>query len=142
MIAQEFRSDVVGQLDSLRRYALSLTRSSIDAEDLVHDALVRAFEKRTSFRAGHNMRVWLMSILHNAFIDGTRLRRAEVQRHARATELMDRACPPPRMTMCAKQVREAFMELPDEQRAALHLVAIEVSATLRRRKRSAFRSGH
>ena len=101
MIAQEFRSDVVGQLDSLRRYARSLTRSSIDAEDLVHDALVRAFEKRASFRAGHNMRVWLMSILHNVFIDGTRLRRAEVQRLARATELGTGRAPRHRMTMCA-----------------------------------------
>src|SRR6266576_1948146 len=57
-------------------YARSLTRSEIDAEDLVHDALVRAYEKRASFRAGHNMRVWLMSIMHNVFIDGTRARRA------------------------------------------------------------------
>ena len=126
MIAQQFRSDVVGQLDSLRRYARSLTRSSIDAEDLVHDALVRAFEKRASFRAGHNMRVWLMSILHNVFIDGTRLRRAEVQRLARVTELVDRTCPPAQDDhVRLNQVRETFMELPDEQRAALHLVAIE-----------------
>ena len=75
-IAREFRFDVLGQLPGLRRYARSLTRSEIDAEDLVHDALVRAYEKRASFRAGHNMRVWLMSIMHNVFIDGTRARRA------------------------------------------------------------------
>jgi RNA polymerase sigma factor (sigma-70 family) len=126
MIAREFRSDVVGQLDSLRRYARSLTRSSIDAEDLVHDALVRAFEKRASFRAGHNIRVWLMSILHNVFIDGTRVRRAEVQRLEQATELVDQACPPAQdHHVRLNQVREAFMALPDEQRAALHLVAIE-----------------
>jgi RNA polymerase sigma factor (sigma-70 family) len=126
MIAQEFRIDVVDQLDSLRRYARSLTRSSIDAEDLVHDALVRAFEKRASFRAGDNMRVWLMSILHNVFIDGTRLRRAEVQRLTRATELVSQTCPPAQdHHVRLNQVRETFMELPDEQRAALHLVAIE-----------------
>ena len=32
--------DVLGQLTALRRYARSLTRSDVDAEDLVHDALV------------------------------------------------------------------------------------------------------
>jgi Sigma-70, region 4 len=68
---------------------------------------------------------WLMSILHNIFIDGTRLRRAEVQRLARATELVDRVPPRPGWHVRLNQVREAFMELPDEQRAALHLVAIE-----------------
>ncbi|MBW8791931.1 MAG: RNA polymerase subunit sigma, partial [Rhizobium leguminosarum] len=42
--------DVIGQLAALRRYARSLVRNSDEAEDLVHDALVRAFEKRKSFR--------------------------------------------------------------------------------------------
>ena len=125
-IAQEFRFDVLGQLPGLRRYARSLTRSDIDAEDLVHDALVRAYEKRASFRAGPNMRVWLMSIMHNAFVDGTRARRAEAQRLAQVGELVEQQLPPGQdhhMRLC--QVRQAFIELPDEQRAALHLVAIE-----------------
>ena len=64
MTARECHFDVLGQLPGLRRYARSLTRNDIDAEDLVHDALVRAYENRASFRAGHNLRVWLMSILH------------------------------------------------------------------------------
>jgi len=54
----------LGQLPGLRRYARSLTRSNIDAEDLAHDAVVRAYEQRASFRAGHNMKVWLLSILY------------------------------------------------------------------------------
>lgn len=48
--------DVIGQLAALRRYARSLVRNSDEAEDLVHDALVRAFEKRKSFRSGGNLR--------------------------------------------------------------------------------------
>ena len=123
---REFRFDVLGQLPSLRRYAHSLTRSDSDAEDLVHDALVRAYEKRASFRAGHNIRVWLLSILHNIFVDGTRARRAEAQRVARVGELVEPQLPPAQdhhLRLC--EVRQAFIELPDEQRAALHLVAIE-----------------
>jgi RNA polymerase sigma factor (sigma-70 family) len=125
-VAREFRFDVLGQLPGLRRYARSLTRSDIDAEDLVHDALVRAYEKRASFRAGHNMRVWLMSIMHNVFVDGTRARRAEAQRLAEVGELVEQQLVPGQdhhIRLC--QVRQAFIELPDEQRAALHLVAIE-----------------
>jgi hypothetical protein len=45
---------VLGRLTTLRRYAQSLTRHDVDAEDLVHDALVRAYEKRATFHAGGN----------------------------------------------------------------------------------------
>jgi RNA polymerase sigma-70 factor (ECF subfamily) len=123
---RKFRFDVLGQLPGLRRYARSLTRSDIDAEDLVHDALVRAYEKRASFRARHNLRVWLVSIMHNVFVDGTRARRAEAQRLARMSELVGQQLSPAQdhhMRLC--QIRQAFIELPEEQRAALHLVAIE-----------------
>lgn len=58
-IAREFRFDMLGQVPGLRRYARSLARTEIDAEDLVHDALVHAYEKRASFRPGHDLRVWL-----------------------------------------------------------------------------------
>ena len=56
--------DVIGQLAALRRYARALVRNSDDAEDLVHDALVRAYEKRQSFRRAGNLRTWLL--LHSA----------------------------------------------------------------------------
>jgi RNA polymerase sigma factor (sigma-70 family) len=118
--------NVLGELPSLRRYARTLTRSDIDAEDLVHDALVRAYEKRGSFRAGADLRVWLLSIMHNIFIDGTRARGAEAQRLKRAGELVDQELPPAQdhhVHLC--QIRQAFIELPDEQRAALYLIAIE-----------------
>ena len=39
MTARECHFDVLGQLPGLRRYARSLTRNDIDAEDLVHDAI-------------------------------------------------------------------------------------------------------
>src|ERR1700719_1200258 len=81
--------DVLGQLTALRRYARSLTRSDVDAEDLVHDALVCAYEKRASFQSGRNLRAWLLSILHNVFIDGRRARQAETQRIAQAAELQE-----------------------------------------------------
>jgi RNA polymerase sigma-70 factor, ECF subfamily len=121
-----FRFDVLGELPSLRRYARTLARSDIDADDLVHDALVRAYERRASFCIGRDLRLWLMSILHNVFVDGARARRAEVRRLARVGELLEQQLPPIQdIHVRLSQVWEAFTELPDEQRAALHLVAVE-----------------
>lgn len=120
------RFDVLRELPRLRRYARVLTRSDIDAEDLVHDALVRAYEKRASFRTGHDLRVWLLSILHNVFVDEVRARGAEARRLARAGDLADRQLAPNQdhhVRFC--QVRQAFFDLPYDQRAALYLVAIE-----------------
>ena len=44
-------NDVIGLLGPLRRYACSLTRDESAADDLVHDALVRAYERR-------NQKLW------------------------------------------------------------------------------------
>lgn len=120
------RFDVLGHLGALRRYARSLTRDDAGAEDLVHDALVRAYERRSTFRAGADMRAWLLSIVHNAFVDNLRSRRSEAQREAEAIGMSEtRLSPPQEHSVRLSQVREAFLDLPEEQRAALHLVAIE-----------------
>lgn len=118
--------DLFAQLAPLKRYALSLTRDRSDAEDLVHDALVKAIEKERQFRPGRDARAWLFSILHNTFIDR---RRAEATRAGFEAERgadMDVALPAHQeASLRLQDVRRAFLKLPEEQRAALHLVAIE-----------------
>ena len=118
--------DVLGQLGALRRYALTLTRNRDDAEDLVHDTLVRAIERQHQFRPGLSLRPWLLSILHNGFVDKLRARRAEARRnaeivHGETAEL----APSQDHALRLAEVRRAFLTLPEEQRAALHLVSIE-----------------
>jgi RNA polymerase sigma-70 factor (ECF subfamily) len=118
--------DVLGQLGSLRRYARSLVRNPDEAEDLVHDALVKAYERKTTFRRGANLRTWLLSILHNAHIDRLRKARSITRRHEEAAVEMEPSLPASQdHAVRLKQVREAFFSLPEEQREALHLVAIE-----------------
>ncbi|MFC1458654.1 sigma-70 family RNA polymerase sigma factor [Microvirga arabica] len=120
------RMDVIGLLGPLRRYARSLTRDEAQAEDLVQDTLVRAYERHESFRSGGNLRGWLLSILHNTFIDGRRHHMAEARRLEQAAAMMETAAPPSQESQVRfQQVQAAFLRLPDEQRAALHLVAIE-----------------
>ena len=120
------RMDVIGLLGPLRRYARSLTRDEIQAEDLVQDTLVRAYERHGSFRSSGNLRGWLLSILHNTFIDGRRRHMAEVLRLEQAVAMTETAAPPPQESQVRlQQVQAAFLRLPHEQRAALHLVAIE-----------------
>ena len=126
MTRETSRFDVPAQLAAMRRYARSLTRNETDAEDLVHDALVRAYEKRSTYQSGRGLRTWLLSILHNVFIDGRRSRSAESRREEQTRELADTVTAPGQEHhVRLGQIREAFLELPEEQRAALHLVAVE-----------------
>jgi RNA polymerase sigma-70 factor (ECF subfamily) len=120
------RIDVTAELPALRRYGLVLTRDASEAEELVHEALVRALENRGSFRQGRPLRPWLLSILHNCFIDGTRRRRSEREAMADAAILAEpHQNAPQDQQLRLNQLLAQFMALPEEQRAALHLVAIE-----------------
>jgi RNA polymerase sigma-70 factor (ECF subfamily) len=126
MERKERTFDVLGQLGSLRRYARSLVRNADEAEDLVHDALVKAYERKSTFRRGANLRTWLLSIVHNAHIDRLRKARSMSRRHDEAVVEMEPSMPAGQdHAVRLRQVRDAFFNLPEEQREALHLVAIE-----------------
>lgn len=117
---------MIGQLAALRRYARSIARDGDDAEDLVHDALVRAYERKQTFKTGGNLKNWLLSIVHNTYIDRLRQSRSQHARltaAAQLTEINDRTDPDHAVRL--RQLQNAFFVLPDEQRDALHLVAIE-----------------
>jgi RNA polymerase sigma-70 factor (ECF subfamily) len=118
--------DVIAQLPTLQRYARSLTRNDSDADDLVQDALVRAYDRRHTFRLGGDLRAWLLSVLHNSFVSGHRSRRAEAARIKATGDLAPaHAEPAQEHAVELASVRAAFGDLPAEQRAALHLVAVE-----------------
>src|SRR5215203_5960219 len=110
------RLDVLGLLEPLRRYARSLTRDESQAEDLVHDTLVRAYERHGTFRAGGNLRSWLLSILHNSFVDKRRRDKAEAQRMEQVAQLTTAATPSEQEgRVRLLQIQQAFLRLPDEQ---------------------------
>jgi RNA polymerase sigma-70 factor (ECF subfamily) len=117
---------ILDQLPALRRYAIALSRDEAEADDLVQEALLRGHENRSGFRKGGNLRVWLFGILRNVFLDRLRRRRAETRRETAYARLApDRIDAPQDAVVRLGQLRETFMRLPDEQREALSLVAIE-----------------
>ncbi|NEU10597.1 sigma-70 family RNA polymerase sigma factor [Methylobacterium sp. BTF04] len=117
---------IVDLLVPLRRYARALTRDTLRADDLVHDTLVRALESGQVSRPNTNLRTWMMTVLHNVFIDDQRRKRVE-SRHAEALVQMGEEVAPPAQEAQIRlaQIRRAFLTLPEEQRAALHLVTLE-----------------
>ena len=60
-----YHLQVLPEVEVLFRVALSLTRHSADAEDLVQDTLLRAWRSIDTFD-GQHPRAWLLTILRNA----------------------------------------------------------------------------
>ena len=81
----QFEREALQHLDALYGFGLKLARSRDDAEDLVSDTLLRAFERWEQYRLGTNIRAWLFTILYHVFVSRRRRVDArEVPRHEEA----------------------------------------------------------
>ena len=71
-VGKSFADQVAAEGPGLYRYAVSLVGNRQDAEDLVHDTVVRALEKRQQLQDLTSLRTWLHRILHRIAIDHAR----------------------------------------------------------------------
>ena len=69
---RQFETEALTHLDALYSFALKLARARDDAEDLVSDTLLRAFERWEQYRLGTNIRAWLFTILYHVFVSRKR----------------------------------------------------------------------
>src|SRR6476660_3840252 len=73
----DFEREALPHLQALYAAALRMTRNEKDAEDLVQDAMLRAYRFFDTFEAGTNCKAWLFRILTNAFCNRYRERERE-----------------------------------------------------------------
>ncbi len=104
----------------LRGYARSLSRSPAQADDLVQDALLRAWSARARFQAGTNFKAWMFVILRNVFLSGLRRRKFEQETTGNEPEIIAPAAQPGHMELLA--LRDALAKLAPSRREALMLV--------------------
>jgi RNA polymerase sigma-70 factor, ECF subfamily len=64
-----FERDAVPLMVPLFGAAMNLTRNARDAEDLIQDTFLRAFEKFGQYEQGTNLKAWLHRIMVNRFIN-------------------------------------------------------------------------
>ncbi|MFL4471759.1 RNA polymerase sigma factor [Tateyamaria armeniaca] len=116
------RDELVEHLPALRAFAMSLTRNSATADDMVQDTLVKAWTNIEKFSAGTNMRAWLFTILRNTYYSNRRKAKREVADvDGVFTESLSQK-PDHDGRLHMADFRVAFSKLPDEQREALILV--------------------
>ena len=76
-LAVDFEREALPHLSALYAAALRMTRNEKDAEDLVQDALLRAYRFFDTFQPGTNCKAWLFRILTNVFCNNYRDRERE-----------------------------------------------------------------
>lgn len=92
----EFEREVLARRGQLYGAALRMTGCHAHAEDLVQDAVLRAWTFWHRFQPGTNGRAWMHRILTNTFINGYRRKRrereilGEIKRDVRASESWER----------------------------------------------------
>lgn len=72
-----FAEEAMPHADALFGAAMRMTRSRRDAEDLVQDTLMKAFQHFDKYQAGTNCKAWLFRILTNTFINRYRKKQRE-----------------------------------------------------------------
>jgi RNA polymerase sigma-70 factor (ECF subfamily) len=121
-----FRQQLLAAIPRLRRYARSLVFDVHAADDLVQSVLERALGHWRQFDPRRDIVLWLLSIAHNAHLDGLRRdRRLDVLPPERISEAMDAAQPPGTDIGLRLDLVAALERLPHEQRSALLLVLVE-----------------
>ena len=116
------------EIPRLRRYALSLTRDSVRADDLVQSTLVRALAKSHLWQPGTNLRRWLFTILHNQRVSEVRPMIRE--QRALADERVAALSPvssDPTTRIALLELDRAIAVLPEARRQVVLLIGLEMS---------------
>lgn len=116
------RDDLVRQIPNLRAFAVSLSGNSEKADDLVQEALMKAWSSIEMFEPGTNMRAWLFTILRNVYYSEFRRKRREVE-DADGKMAANLATHPEQIGhLDLVDFRAALAKLAPDQREALVLV--------------------
>lgn len=119
---QAFKQELSELIPHLRAFARSLCGNPTAADDLAQEAMLKAWKARESYQAGTNLKAWAFTILRNLFYSEKRRswRRQQLDPEVAEATLVANDNPSSALDLLA--LRNALVDLPDDQRDALILV--------------------
>ena len=72
MSTLEFNQMLLNNTEFLKPFAITLTRDSEAAKDLVQETMYRALANKDKYNVGTNIKAWLYTIMRNIFINNYR----------------------------------------------------------------------
>ena len=125
---ETMQEELIALLPRLRRFALGLTGSRDQADDLVQNACERALKNLHQWQADTRFDSWVFRITKNIWIDTWRARKARgvnVELEVAEYEAMHSSRDDLENRQLLTAVSKAMQNLPEEQRAVLTLVSLE-----------------
>lgn len=119
-------SELVENLDSLRKFAYRLTGNMTDAEDLLQATALRALEKKHLFTPGTNLLKWASKVMFNLFVTDYR-RKVKFETQYDPEGVIERQSieAPQDKQFELSRIGDAMKKLSPEHRKVLVLVCIK-----------------
>jgi RNA polymerase sigma-70 factor (ECF subfamily) len=135
-LRQRFEAEAMPVLETMYGAALRLTRNPSDADDLLQETSLKAYQGFGQFEPGTNLKAWLYRILTNAYISGYRKAKREPAAVSADGEdfslyerLADATGSSPEQEILeaipAEEVKKALEGLTDQFRMAVLLADVE-----------------
>jgi RNA polymerase sigma factor (sigma-70 family) len=125
---QQFLAMVEDLRPDLHRFCARMTGSVADGEDVVQQALARAYYGLAELDALPSLKPWLFKIAHSCAIDflrGAERRRSEPLDDAKGAQMSDPEAPDPLDALAREEAMQAalakFLDLPAAQRGVIIL---------------------
>ena len=119
------KNAIAAEVPRLKRYACALIRDRREADDLVHDCIVRALANLSGWRDSDSPRKWLFTIMHNIHVDHLRARARSPMPVSLEEQHYAASVVRPSEDVTRHEIENALAALPVEQRQCVLLIGLE-----------------
>jgi len=121
---EAFRAELTPVIPHMRAFARTLCGNATEADDLVQEALAKAWKSRASYQPDTSLKSWTFTIIRNQFYSDKRRSWRQTSLDPEMAERTLVAVTNPTGALELDEVRRALALLPDDQREALILVGV------------------
>lgn len=128
MLLEEYKKMVLPFQNKLYRFALRLLGTSAEAEDVVQEVFIKAWDRREQLMEYQNVEGWCMKVTKNLSLDMLKSKHRKFQLNKSEQDVSTTALTPDRQVEVADsyaQVHRVIASLPEKQKLVIQLRDIE-----------------
>ena len=119
-------AQLISEMDKLKKFAMRLTRNNSDADDLLQNTVLRAYEKKHLFEENSNVFSWTSKIMYNLFVSDYR-RKVKFESQYDPEPILEKAeiIANQNDKIMVREVGEAMKMLSSDHRDILLMVCVQ-----------------